>query len=49
MDLNPLHKANGVRVLAEPGRFVVSWVGVPAFETEAPETFQIRLLSGRPH
>ena len=43
MDLNPARKLDPVHVLAEPGRFVVSWVAVPDYQTETPQTFQIRL------
>src|SRR6185436_11327668 len=32
MDLDPSRAPNGVRVLAEPVRFVVSWVAVPAYQ-----------------
>src|SRR5229473_3061867 len=46
MDLDPTQVQNGLRVLSEPGRFVVSWSGVPQFQdfgTGLPETFQMRL------
>lgn len=45
-DLDPTRSLRGVTVLAEPGRFVVSWVDVPEysfFGTGVPQTFQVRL------
>jgi uncharacterized protein (TIGR03437 family) len=45
-DLDPTQSRNGVYVLSEPGRFVVSWVAVPEymdFGSGAIETFQVRL------
>jgi uncharacterized protein (TIGR03437 family) len=45
-DLDPTQSRNGVYVLSEPGRFVVSWVSVPEyvdFGSGAIETFQVRL------
>jgi uncharacterized protein (TIGR03437 family) len=50
-DLNPTQAANGVRVLSETDRVVVSWAGVPEFSEYGGgliETFQVRLFpSGR--
>jgi hypothetical protein len=46
MDLDPSRTPNSVRTLAEPERFVVSWVGVPAYQDFGfgqTQTFQIRL------
>jgi hypothetical protein len=46
MDLDPSQKPDGVRVLSEAGRFVVSWVSVPEysdFGSGLPQTFQVRL------
>ena len=46
MDLDPTRKQDSVRVLAEPGRFVVSWAGVPQYQGSGigvSQTFQIRL------
>lgn len=46
MDLDPSRLPGSVRALAEPGRFVVSWAGAPAYSdasTGAAETFQARL------
>jgi hypothetical protein len=46
MDLDPSQKPDGVRVLSDPARFVVSWVGAPeysAFGVGLPQTFQVRL------
>jgi hypothetical protein len=46
MDLDPSQNPDGVRVLSETGRLVVSWVGVPAYSDfgfGAPQTFQARL------
>ena len=45
-DLDPTQKSGAVRVLAEPGRFVVSWDGVPQYSDSGlgfAERFQIRL------
>ncbi|HUS07066.1 MAG TPA: hypothetical protein VMZ52_12240 [Bryobacteraceae bacterium] len=45
-DLDPSQGGSSVRVLAEAGRFVVSWVQVPEFSdagTGRPQTFQARL------
>ena len=45
-DLNPALTAGGVRVLAEPSRFVVSWVAVPEYadtNNGGPQTFQVIL------
>jgi hypothetical protein len=45
-DLDPSQKLDGVRVLAEAGRFVVSWTGVPVYSGFGfgfPQTFQARL------
>lgn len=45
-DLDPRHSREGVRVLAAPDRFVVSWVAVPEyreFGVGPLQTFQIRL------
>jgi hypothetical protein len=46
MDLDPSQKPDGVRMLSEASRFVVSWVGVPeysGFSLGAAQTFQVRL------
>ncbi len=46
MDLDPSQKPDGVRVLSEAGRMVVSWVGVPeysSFGSGPTQTFQVRL------
>jgi uncharacterized protein (TIGR03437 family) len=44
MDLDPTRNPGAVRVLSEPGRFVVSWDGVPQYGASGrAETFQIRL------
>src|SRR6266849_6634914 len=46
MDLDPRRKSDGVRVLSEPGRFIVSWTAVPEYQDfgfGATQTFQIRL------
>lgn len=45
-DLDPSSSRNGVYVLSDSGRFVVSWVSVPEFSSAgggALHTFQIRL------
>ncbi len=45
-DLDPTASPSGVRMLAEPGRLVVSWVRVPEwmqFGRGAEQTFQVRL------
>ena len=45
-DLDPSRASNGVRVLSEPERFVVSWVAVPLYQDFGfgqSQTFQIRL------
>lgn len=45
-DLDPSQKSDGVRVLAEAARLVVSWVAVPAYSSSGsgtPQTFQVRL------
>jgi uncharacterized protein (TIGR03437 family) len=45
-DLDPSRAAGGVRVLAEAGRLVVSWVDVPEWTDAGPgprQTFQVRL------
>jgi len=45
-DLDPTSSQDGVRVLSEPSRFVVSWVGVPewlTYGTGSPKTFQLRM------
>ena len=47
MDLDPSRTPGGVRILGEPGRFVVSWVAVPAYQDfgfPQTQTFQIRLF-----
>ncbi len=46
-DLDPSASRNGVYVLSDSSRFVVSWVSVPEFSTAgtgAPHTFQMRLF-----
>jgi hypothetical protein len=46
MDLDPSQTPDGVRVLSETDRFVVSWVGVPeysGFRLGTEQTFQVRL------
>ena len=46
MDLDPSQKPDGVRVLSEAGRLVVSWVSVPeysGFGFGPAQTFQVRL------
>ncbi len=48
-DLDPTRAVEGVRVLLEPSRVVVSWVGVPEFDefgSGLAETFQVRLFPG---
>src|SRR5262249_28963254 len=45
-DLDPSQVSGGVRVLSESGRLVVSWVGVPEWQSSGPgrkQTFQVRL------
>ncbi len=45
-DLDPALTAGGVRMLADPTRVVVSWIGVPewqAFGIGARQTFQVKL------
>ncbi|MFB3827117.1 MAG: IPT/TIG domain-containing protein [Bryobacteraceae bacterium] len=45
-DLDPSRSSGGVRVLADTGRFVVTWDGVPEysdFGAGAQQTFQVRL------
>ena len=45
-DLDPSVAADGIRVLAEPNRFVVSWAEVPEFQDIGVgplQTFQVRL------
>src|SRR5579872_7450060 len=39
-DLDPSQKPDGVRVLAEPARLVVSWVAVPAYSSSGSGTPQ---------
>jgi len=49
MDLDPRRKTDGVRVLSEPSRFVVSWTAVPEYQDfgfGVAQTFQIRLYPG---
>lgn len=47
-DLNPVDSVEGVRVLQEPERVVISWMAVPFYGTRRLQTFQIELLaSGR--
>lgn len=49
LDLDPTRAVEGVRVLLEPGRVVVSWAGVPEFVEFGggpTETFQVRLFPG---
>lgn len=46
MDLDPRRKQDGVRVLSEFSRFVVSWTAVPQYQDfgfGSAQTFQIRL------
>jgi uncharacterized protein (TIGR03437 family) len=46
-DMDPSVAANSVRVLSEPGRWVVSWVAVPEYSPSGfgvRQTFQIRLF-----
>jgi hypothetical protein len=43
-DLDPLRSSQGVRVLSEAGRFVVSWVRVPEFDGFSLLSFQVRLF-----
>jgi uncharacterized protein (TIGR03437 family) len=43
-DLNPADSQNGVYVLSEAGRLVVSWVSVPEYGGGVPLTFQARLF-----
>ncbi|MBI1788290.1 MAG: hypothetical protein HYR60_12170, partial [Acidobacteria bacterium] len=46
MDLDPSRARDSVRVLAEAGRFVVTWIGVPEYQDfglGAPQTMQVRL------
>ncbi len=48
-DLDPSRVPGSVRLLSEPGRFVVSYVGVPEYQTFGTgplQTFQIRLFPG---
>ncbi len=48
-DLNPAETAGGVRVLAEAGRVVITWLAVPewvTFGTGARQTFQASLYPG---
>jgi uncharacterized protein (TIGR03437 family) len=45
-DLDPSQASASVRVLSDSGRFVVSWVGVPEWQSSGPgrkQTFQVRL------
>jgi len=43
-DLDPTRSQRGVYVLAEPTRFIVTWLNVPEFGTgRVPMTFQLRL------
>ena len=47
-DLDPTQSRNGIYVLSQPDRFVVSWVAVPEymdFGSGNIETFQVRLYS----
>jgi uncharacterized protein (TIGR03437 family) len=47
-DLDPSQTAGGVRVLAEAGRVVVTWVNVPEWTASGPgprQTFQAKLYS----
>lgn len=46
-DLDPSRTPQGVRVLSEPARFVVSWVSVPEYAdsgSASRQTFQVRLF-----
>jgi len=42
-DLDPSQSVDGVRILAEPGRFVATWSQVPLYGSSARQTFQVRL------
>lgn len=45
-DLDPSQSSEGVRVLAEPGRVVITWARVPLYSSSGlgvPQTFQVRL------
>ncbi|MEO7653064.1 MAG: hypothetical protein ABIZ80_21595, partial [Bryobacteraceae bacterium] len=45
-DLDPSRNPQGVRILSEAGRLVISWAGVPEYQdfgTGAAQTFQVRL------
>src|SRR5262249_40169493 len=42
-DLDPSQSPDGVHVLSEPGRLVVSWSQVALFGSITTETFQVRL------
>ncbi|MFB3776751.1 MAG: hypothetical protein ACE141_04045 [Bryobacteraceae bacterium] len=47
-DLDPSHATVGVKVFSEPGRLVVSWVGVPEYSSFGSGrvcTFQVRLFA----
>jgi uncharacterized protein (TIGR03437 family) len=47
-DLNPTQSPQGVFVLAEPSRVVVTWVAVPDYGGTYQQTFQVRLyVDGR--
>ncbi len=48
-DLDPSLAPNSVRVLAEPSRFVVTWIDVPEYQPTGfgiTQTFQLRLYPG---
>ncbi len=45
-DLDPSQARDGIRVLSDPNRFVVTWVQVPEYQDFGfgiPQTFQVRL------
>jgi uncharacterized protein (TIGR03437 family) len=44
-DLNPTQSLQGVFVLAEASRLVVTWAAVPDFDGTYPQTFQMRLYA----
>jgi uncharacterized protein (TIGR03437 family) len=44
-DLNPTQSLQGVFVLAEASRVVVTWAAIPDFDGTFPQTFQVRLFA----
>ncbi len=44
-DLNPAKSLQGVFVLAEASRVVVTWAAIPDFDGTFPQTFQVRLYA----